>query len=223
MSLTKQNKISLILNSLIPMVETIGQTFGKNCEVVLHDFRDPQHSIIKIVNGHVSGRSVGGPITDFALATWRRGGFGDQREDRIINYKTKTKDGKVIKSSTVFIKDEEEKIVGCLCINYEMTFHLMFSKIMNEFCHMTELGKSEEKLKEEETFATEIDEVFEKITKKAIEQVGKPVSLMQKNDKLRVVKIVDDNGGFIIKGAIDRLANELSVSRYTIYNYLAEL
>ncbi|GAI67066.1 unnamed protein product, partial [marine sediment metagenome] len=49
------------------------------------------------------------------------------------------------------------------------------------------------------------------------------VSLMQKNDKLRVVKIVDDHGGFIIKGAIDRLANELSVSRYTIYNYLAEL
>jgi predicted transcriptional regulator YheO len=66
-----------LVKSLIPIVKAISATFGKNCEVVLHDFSGLQHSIILIENGHVTGRKVGDPITDFALASLKEGGFGD--------------------------------------------------------------------------------------------------------------------------------------------------
>lgn len=214
-----------ILHSITPIVEIIAQTFGKNCEVVLHDFSDPQHSIVKIINGHVTGRKVGDPITDFALAAWHKGGFGKNKEYKVINYKTKTKDGKVLRSSSVFIKNNQDKIIGCLCVNYELTEFLMFRRIMEEFCTTVDFGK-EKSIKENEenieTFAVGINEIFEKIIHKAIEEVGKPVSLMQKEDKLKVVSIIKERGGFLIKGSIDQLANELNVSRYTIYNYLEE-
>jgi len=199
--------------------------FGKKCEVALHDFAIPQHSIVEIENGHVTGRKIGDPITDFALSIWHKNGYGKngkKKEDKIVNYRTKTKDGKILRSSSVFIRDDQKKIIGCLCINYDLTEYLMFNKIIGEFC--TNIDLDNEKSKEEvETFTNDVDDVLENIIRKAIDEVGKPVSMMQKEDKLMVVKIVDKKGGFLIKGAINQLASEISVSRYTIYNYLDEL
>ena len=130
-----------ILKSIIPIVQTISMTFGKNCEVVLHDLSSSQHSIIAIENGHITGRKIGEPITDFALAAWRQNGFGKEKEDKIVNYKTKTKDGRILKSSSVFIRDEKNKIIGCFCINYDLTGHSMFGKMMDEFCNLIELNE----------------------------------------------------------------------------------
>lgn len=210
------------LKRFIPLVKTIAQMFGKNCEVVLHDFSNPQNSIVEIENGQVTGRKIGDPITDFALSIWRKDGYRKKKEDTIVNYRTKTKDGKILKSSTFFIRDDQKKMVGCMCINYDLTEYLMFNKIIEEFCTNVDLNK--EKSKEEvETFTSDVDEVLEDIIRKAIDKIGKPVSIMQKSDKLMVAKIVDEKGGFLIKGAINQLASEISVSRYTIYNYLDEL
>ena len=219
---SSSKKIHPNLKNFIPVVKTVAKMFGKNCEVVLHDFSVPQHSIIAIENGHVTGRKIGDPITDFALSIWRKGGYGKRREDKIINYKTKTKNGKILKSSSVFIKDDQKKIIGCLCINYDITEYSMFNKVIKEFCTSVDLDK-EILTEETETFTGDVDEVLGNIIKEAIEKVGKPVSLMQKSDKLMVAKIVDEKGGFLIKGAINRLADEISVSRYTVYNYLEEL
>jgi predicted transcriptional regulator YheO len=185
--------------------------FGKKCEVVLHDFTVPQHSIIEIENGHITGRKIGDPITDFALSIWRKNGYGKKKEDRIVNYRTKTKEGKILRSSSVLIRDDQKKIIGCLCINYDLTEYLMFNKIIGEFC--TTIDLDNEKSKEEaETFAGDVDDVLKNIIRKAIDEVGKPVSMMQKEDKLMVAKIVDEKGGFLIKGAINQLAAEISVS-----------
>lgn len=215
----EKKKLHPLIKSLIPLVKTIALTFGKNCEVVLHDLSDPQSSIVAIEHGHITGRKIGDPVTDFALAAWRKGGFGDSKEDKIINYKTKTKNGKILKSSSVFIRDQNNEIVGCLCINYDMEGYLMFKHIMDEFCSITDLAEQ----KEEETFVKDIDEILDSIIDKAIKEVGKPISLMQKEDNLRVVEIIDEKGGFMIKGAIDLLAQKLNLSRYTVYNYIDEL
>ena len=216
-------KIHPILKSLIPITETISSMFGKNCEVVLHDFSGPKNSIIKIENGHVTGRKVGDPITDFALVALKKGGFGEQKDDKVLNYETKTKDGKIIKSCSVLVKDENNIIIGCLCLNYDMTAHLMFEKILNGFCNMTKTNSQGEGLKTGETFATDVSEVLENIMSKAIEEINRPVSLMQKEENLRVVEIVDEKGGFMIKGSIEQMAKKLNVSRFTIYNYLEEV
>ena len=214
----KKGKIHPIIKSLIPIVETIAKMFGKNCEVVLHDFSGPQHSIIAIENGHVTGRKIGDPITDLALSSWRQGGFGNSKDNRIINYKTRTKDGRILKSSSVFIRDEKDRIVGCFCVNYDMTGYLMFEKTMDEFCTINELNEEKE-----ETFIKDVDEILDSIITKAIEEMHKPVSLMQKEDNMKVVEVVDEKGGFMIKGAVDQLAHKLNVSRFTIYNYLDEI
>ena len=210
------------LEKYIPLIKTIAEMFGKKCEVLMHDFSNPQHSIVAIENGHVTGRKIGDPITDLALSVWKKGDYGNKKTDRIINYKTKSKDGKILKSSTVFIKDNQKKIIGCICINYDLTEHSMFHKVMNEFCATVDLDK-EKSEKGIETFTSDVNEVLKNIIKEAVEKIGKPVPLMQKEEKLMVAKISNEKGVFLIKGAITQLAKEINVSRFTIYNYLEEI
>jgi len=216
-----RKKIHPELKRFIPLVKVLSQTFGRKCEALIHDFSDPQHSIIAI-EGNVTGRKIGDGITDFALSVWRRGGYGEKKENIITSYKNKTKDGKILRSSTLFIRDSQNKIVGCFCINYDLTEYLMFNKVIEELCTTVDLDRDESK-EGIEHFSSNVDEILKDIIRKAIDEVGKPVSMMQKDDKLIVVKIVDEKGGFLIKGAINQLAAEISVSRYTIYNYLDEL
>jgi len=210
------------LKKYIPLIKTIAEMFGKKCEALIHDFSNPQHSIVAIENGQVTGRKIGDPITDFALSVWKKNGHEDKKTDRIVNYKTKSKDGKILKSSTVFIRNNQKKIIGCICINYDITIHSMFHKVMDEFCTTVDLDK-EKSEKGIETFTSDVNEVLKNIIQEAIEKIGKPVSLMQKEDKLRVVKIADKKGAFLIKEAITQVAKEINVSRFTIYNYLKEL
>jgi predicted transcriptional regulator YheO len=216
----KKNKSDL--EKYIPFVKTIAEMFGKKCEVVIQDFSDPQHSIVVIENGHVTRRKIGDPITDLALSFWKKDGYENKKTDRIVNYKTKTKDGKILKSSTVFIRNNQKKLIGCICINYDITVDLMFHKAMDEFCTTVDLdkGRSEKSI---ETFTSDVKEVLKNIIQEAIGKIGKPVSLMQKEDNLMVTKIAEEKGAFLIKGAINQLAKEINVSRFTIYNYLEEI
>ena len=56
-----------ILESYLPLVDFIASVNGKNCEVVLHDLRKLDSSIIAIKNNHITGRTLNDTITDFAL------------------------------------------------------------------------------------------------------------------------------------------------------------
>ena len=56
-----------ILERYVPLVEYIGQIFGEYCEVILHDLTNMEHSIVAIANQQITGREVGGHITDFGL------------------------------------------------------------------------------------------------------------------------------------------------------------
>lgn len=210
------------LEKYIPLIKTIAEMFGKKCEVLIHDFSNPQHSIMAIENGHVTGRKIGDPITDLALSVLKKNGYENKKTDRIVNYKTKSKDGKTLKSSSVFIRNNQKKIIGCICINYDITVDLMFHKVMDEFCTTVDLDK-EKSEKGIETFTSDVNEVLKNIIQEAIEKTGKPIPLMQKEDKLIVAKIADEKGAFLIKGAITQLAKEINVSRFTIYNYLEEI
>ncbi len=58
-----------IIESYIPLAKFIAKISGPRCEVLLHDLSDLEHSIIFLENGNITGRAVGGGITDFALRT----------------------------------------------------------------------------------------------------------------------------------------------------------
>lgn len=204
-----------VLKALIPVVEGVAKTFGKNCEVVLHDFTNLPSSIISIENGHVTGRSVGSPMTEVGLQAIRKGDM----DGSILNYTGKSTDGRALKSSTMFIKDEKEKVIGCFCINFDISELVVSQNALAEIIQTEE----KEDVKTKDNQSNCINDVLSNIVTKTLEELGKPVAYMNKDEKVNIVKKLDDQGAFLIKGAIDYVAKVLCVSRYTIYNYLDEI
>ena len=65
--------------------------------------------------------------------------------------------------------------------------------------------------------------MIEKIIAEAIEELNKPIELMNKEEKMSFVKILDEKGVFLVKGAVDDLAEMLGVSKFTVYNWLEKV
>ncbi|MTI80865.1 MAG: transcriptional regulator [Firmicutes bacterium] len=209
------SKVHPRLQLLIPVAEGLVQTFGKSCEVAIHDLRVPENSLV-FVAGTVTSRKIGAPVTNIVLESLRK--YGNSCQD-LIGYKNVTKDGRILKSSTIFVRDDDEKIIGCLCINYNISELIVHKNHMEQFMAFGEKFKSCET---SEFFASDITEVLENMIEQVISKAGAPASSMQKDEKIDVVLELDSKGVFLIKGAVDKVAAMLGVSRYTIYNYLEE-
>ena len=112
----KRNKF--LLSNLTNIVKAITKTFGKDCEVLLHDVSNLESSMIMIENGRITGRKVVSPMTDLGLYFLQSDLFKDT--DFVTNYQTESKYGKKLISITIFIRDDKKKIIGFLCINYDV-------------------------------------------------------------------------------------------------------
>jgi len=206
------------LKSYIHLVDFIAEVLGPNYEVVLHDVRNINNSIIAIRNGHISGRKIGGPLADLS--------FKHIKENRDSNKKYillhgKTKDGRQLKTSTYFIRDEKENIIGLLGINTDITEFVDLKTKLEEFINYGE--KTLEVDKEEEKFENSIEDIMETIIIEVIRESEISVENMDQSDKLEITKKLNSKGVFLIKGSVAKVAEELKTSEATMYRYIKQV
>ena len=120
----------LTIEQYIPIVKFLGEALGKNYEIALHDLTKPENSIVAIANGELSGRSVGGPVTDFVLKVLKKGNI--EHRPYLCNYHAKDNKGHVSLSSSFFIHDEKNKTIGVLCINHNISPYLTARKFLSD-------------------------------------------------------------------------------------------
>ncbi|MFC4597281.1 helix-turn-helix transcriptional regulator [Cohnella hongkongensis] len=198
---------------LFGLVAGIAEQFGSDCEVVLHDLKRPYEStIVAIQNGHITGRKVGDPGTNLGLEILR----GTTQNGNRINYLTQTKDGRILRSSSFYIKNNDNKTIGSLCVNYDITNLMMAERSLQA---VTMSGRQPEV---NETFATNVNDLLEVLIQEANDLVGKPVAAMTKEDKMKFIRLLDDKGAFLIKKAGEKICAYLGISKFTLYNYLEE-
>ncbi|BAQ09978.1 yheo domain protein [Bacillus sp. OxB-1] len=200
-----------LLKSYIPVAEGIAKTFGDFCEVVLHDFTDVSSSIVAIFNGSVTSRGIGSPVTNLGLEILRKGEDG---ENMLINYANTLINQKKVKSSSILIRDPENEVIGCICINLDLTYLDMSKKVLEGV--MSTISEKEKK----EEFSPSINDLEDQIINEAISKVGKPIPLMQKEDREIFISYLDEKGLFLIKGAVQKVANMMNISKFTLYNYI---
>jgi predicted transcriptional regulator YheO len=207
-----------LLPTLEPIMKAIAAAVGPHCEVVLHDLskRDVERTIVAIENGHVTGRAVGGPSTNRGLELLRR----EAEDHDEYGYKGRTGDGRELRSSSVYFRDDDGHVIAALCINVDLT-PLQAARAALDAALRPAV--EEAPARDEEVFASDISEVLEALIDGAIEQTGKTVALMDRDDRLAVLRFLDERGAFFVKRAVDRVARRLNVSRVTAYNYLEQI
>lgn len=196
------------------IIKGIAAHFGGNCEVVLHDLKDQPYdsTIIAIENGHVTGRKVGDCGTNLGLTVLR----GTDRECDKYNYPSRTRDGKMLRSTSVYIRDDNQQVIGSICINYDISDFLMAERTLETITN----SNLENEVKEH--FTNDVSDLLDILIQESFQHVGIPVSLMSKEDKLKGLKYLDDKGTFLIKKSGDKVARFYDISKFTLYNYLEE-
>lgn len=194
------------LNMLKDLGSAIASTFGNFCEVAISDVDNPEHAILYIFNGHVTGREVGDPLdaADLERVAMSADGY-------YINYQKKGKKCD-LKASTVTFDAFGRKIA--FCINCDTTYFKLMEHVISGFLDVGDLSEEPEK---------GVAPSMEDIIREAIKASGKPVNLMNKGDRLELIKNLEKQGILNMQKSISTIAKMIGVSRYTVYNYLNEL
>ncbi len=202
------------LKMLKQIAAAIAAHFGSSCEVVLHELSDKsaESSIVAIENGHVTGRKVGDGPSHVVLEQLGRTNDGSQDH---LCYLTRTPDGKILKSSSVYIHDENGKVTGILGINYDISALQMLESALHE---ITSADVHERK--EPERITLNVSDLLEDLIRQADELVGKPPALMTKEDKVRAIRYLNKSGAMMITKSGDKIAKHFGISKYTLYSYL---
>ncbi|WP_295295687.1 transcriptional regulator [uncultured Brachyspira sp.] len=205
---------NIILETLVSVAHGIARQFGNNCEVCIHELKedDLEHTILFIINGGVTGRQVGEGASNVVLKTIEKLKKGEPIVDH-LSYLTKASNGKILKSSTVFIKDINGKYRYILSINFDITSFIPFKSDLDL------LIKTEDKSKLEE-IPNSAQELMEKLILKSEELIGKPASIMSKDEKIKAIKFLNDSGVFLITKSGDKVSNHFGISKFTLYNYI---
>lgn len=212
---------SLILASYARLVEPLNGALPGPTEVVLHDLSKLPNSIIAIA-GNLTGRRVGGPATDLLLRAAVVNDFST-----LIGYETELADGRRLRSTTIVIRSESGAPMATLCINMDVTMWEPVRDFVNSIMpggHWPGRPSDQPSVEpRSEHFASDIDALAVHLLSDAITSAGVPVDLMKKRHKIEVVRQLRDKGYFMLREAVDRCAEELQVTRFTVYNYLNEL
>lgn len=209
-----------LLDTYTRLAHALAVQFGSNCEVVIHDLEtsDPEKSIVVIENGHVTGRSVGDGPSHVVLEAVKAGTI-HKLEDRLA-YLTKTSDGRVLRSSTVFIRNAENKVVGVLGINYDITVLVAATHTLNDLTGS--MAEDSDQQTSPEPIVTNVADLLDDLIQQSVELIGKPAALMSKDERVRAIRFLNDTGAFLITKSGPKVCKYFGISKYTLYSYLDE-
>lgn len=195
------------------LAKAIAAQFGDCCEVVVHDLKsDSDHTIVAIENGHVSHRQVGDGPSRVVLEALKETDPEKLRDN--TGYLMKTHDGRILKCSTVYIRDENGAPEGIFSINYDVTELLMAERAVESILQHKATRKMPERIPQS------VNELLDDLIEQSVQMVGKPVAMMSKEDKIAAIAFLNKAGAFLITRSGDKVSKYFGISKYTLYSYI---
>ena len=186
--------------------------FGPSCEVLIHDLQgDLDTSLVYIENGTITNRHVGDGPSHVVLDVLN---YDDGSEGR-FGYLTKTKDGRILKSSTMYIRDDNGNIAYLLGINQDITEFVMMHRSLESL-----IGIGQAETGTVEKITTSVSELSDDLLLEAERLVGKPGPLMNKVERLKAISYLNEKGAFLISKSSEKIAEYFNISKFTLYSDL---
>ena len=201
-------------STLFSLAHTVAAHYGKCCEVAIHDLTDEDaanHSIIYIENGEVTGRAVGDGASGVVLEQLS----GSHAAQDRAGYFTKTANGKVLKSSTAYIRDDSGRVIAIFSINHDITPLSVAAAAIGELVSPLEPAPDDP-----EKITPHVEELLDELIWKSTQLTGKPVSLMNKDDKMRAIRWLNSKGALLITKSGDKISRYFGISKFTLYSYI---
>ncbi|QXH44090.1 PAS domain-containing protein [Pseudomonas xanthosomatis] len=221
--MTAAQERKLTFTVLKAALQALASVAPRNVEILLHDLDHPEHSVVAIANGQLSGRQVGSPILaapeqDQGFKALMQAADGQPGCAPVVlpDYPTTLK-GRQLRSATAIFRDRDGQPFASLCINTDVTG---LDAAMAFIQHFQPLGASPGQANSVEP-AADMAVLMAEIIQAALQRSGQ--GRMNKQAKVQAVRMMQERGLFIVKGGVEKAAEALGVTRYTIYNYLEQL
>jgi predicted transcriptional regulator YheO len=209
------------INKFISIADFLGEVLGSNTEILIHDLTDYKKSIVYIINGHISNRKIGDPITDLVLEFMATESKGNKQF--IAKYNSKTIEGRLLYSSTYFIRDNSNKIVGALCLNSD------YHEVKKSLSFLTSLLPNyvDDKILSINNIKENLNSDPQELTLNKIDAIINEFDIvpnrMTTEEKTDVIAALNDCGIFNIRGSVQEVANKLQMSEPSIYRYIKKI
>ena len=198
--------------TLKKVADALADLLSPFCEVAIHDFTDIEHSIIHI-SGNITGRSIGDAAADSLLAQIRE---DNDQVDQLTNCLTNLPDGRLMKSRTVFLRDRAGNVSGAFCVNLDIGDLVAIQNYIGA------LIAADNESDIAEMLSDDINETLQTMISETLSDLGNGAPIMTRNGKIELIRRLDQKGVFQVKKVVTMLANQLGISRATVYNYLRE-
>lgn len=197
---------------LIQFGEFISRIMGEETEVVLHN---AVGKIIWIRNGHITGRKVG--IEEQQITMQLLAQHAANRNSCFISgYKSISKQGNPLKSSSFFIKDDENNLHYILCVNQNISAYLDLQEQLAKFIGKIPITQAPDPGNDT------LDDVVMKMILQEMEK-SKPFDMESREEKLQLIARLHAKGIFSARGAVNTVCDMLHIAQPTLYKYLQEL
>ena len=198
------------------IVEFLGNVLGPDYEIILYDL----NHILMIINGEISGLKKGVPISNVMKDILHN--KNSKTSKWSIHYRALSGNGKILRCSTMYIKNEKGKVVGALNINFDDNRYRELSEMIFSLCHpdsyiskniSIEIKGNEQELLSE-NISVAIDDILKRIN------IRLPLNKLNHLERLDIIRQLYQKGIFSMKGALKAVAIKLSCSPASMYRYL---
>ena len=215
-----------LLKPYVELVPFIGKALGENVEVALHDLSAENGEIIAIYNGEMSGRKIGDPLTSLGEHILETKQY--LHKEYVTNYKSLSNSGKVLRSSSYFIKDDNHHLIGMLCLNVNISDYEYLNATIQRILGIDMQENLEYKREAPiEILSNSLEMTISQSVANALKEMGYPNYIehgrLNADEKMMIIRMLNEQGIFNVKGAIPIVAKELSSSEPTIYRYLKKI
>lgn len=206
---------------------------------------DPESTIVHVENGHITDRKVGGGPSKIALSAmealknapddqYPNGQHPDDQDaddqekslkgrplkepslKDSLGYLTRSPDGRILKSSTLYIRDETGAVHYMFCINFDITRLIGFEQSIHSLIQ----DERSDPAQQPEPIVTNVNDLLDTLIQQSVTLVGKPAALMNKDEKIRAIQFLNDAGAFLVTKSGDKVSQYFGISKFTLYSYI---
>lgn len=206
------------------LVDFLGKALGPDYEIVLHDLSGGRNQVAAIANSHISGRTVGAPLTNLALKFLADKTY--ESSDYQVGCAGISPRGARLCTSTLFLKDSRGRLVGILCINYDTTRARAARDAVEALCATRLADGAASALQPPpaaEKFQLSVRDAVRAAVAEQTHGSGIPAARLTMDEKIRIVGRLSADGVFYLKGAVSEVAACLQTSEATVYRYLSKI
>ncbi|EPF4051776.1 helix-turn-helix transcriptional regulator, partial [Salmonella enterica subsp. enterica serovar Infantis] len=176
---------------------------------VLHSFEDLHHSVIHIVNGHVTGRERGAPVTNVALEKLAEFNSTNDMWDVYFS----NKGARPFKSSSSLIVNKNKSPVGMICMNFALDMPL--NAFIDNFAKSNNCRN--------ESFTQDINNLVLSHLEPVKNMVYANTGIPSKNKNYEIIRELNSIGLFEFPVTNKIVSSSLGISPNTVYKHLRSL